>query len=136
MNAPFGDRFAAAWAQPTPEGLVALLQADVVLIQPHQPPIRGRDAALREFRRLLGWLPAFHGEVTRWSQSGDTVFIEWKMRLPLGRRTITIPAVDRFLLRGGLAAERVVYFDPMRLVAAVAAHPSLWAGYLKYRFGP
>ncbi|WP_165797479.1 nuclear transport factor 2 family protein [Solimonas fluminis] len=134
MSRPFAEQFAQAWARPTPAGLVALLQPDARLLQPHQPPIQGREAALEEFRRLLAWLPALHGEVTRWSQSGDTVFIEWRMRLPLGRRTITIPAVDRFLLRDGLGAERVVYFDPMRLVAAVLSHPPLWPGYLKYRF--
>lgn len=114
---------------------MALLHPDVVLYQPHLPPIRGREAALREFRRLLAWLPTFHGAVTRWSESGGHVFIEWKMQLPLGGRTISIPAVDRFLVRDGLGMERVVYFDQLRLIAAVAGHPRLWAGYLKYRFG-
>jgi len=134
LSRPFAEQFAQAWARPTPAGLVALLQTDVRLLQPHRPPIHGREAALVEFHRLLAWLPALHGEVTRWSQSGDTVFIEWRMRLPLGRRTIMIPAVDRFLLRDGLGAERVVYFDTVRLVAAVASHPRLWGGYLRYRF--
>lgn len=135
MSKPFAEQFAEAWARPTPDGLVALLQPDVVLIQPHLPPIRGRDAALREFRRLLAWLPSFHGEITRWSESGNYVFIEWKMLLPLGHKTLSIPAVDRFLVRDGLGAERVVYFDQLRLMRAVAGNPRLWRGYLKYRFG-
>lgn len=37
--------FTAAWATPSPERLVALLAEDVVLRQPHLPPIRGRAAA-------------------------------------------------------------------------------------------
>jgi hypothetical protein len=37
----FADKFARAWAQPTPDTLVALLHDDVVLLQPHRPPIRG-----------------------------------------------------------------------------------------------
>lgn len=135
MSLPFAEQFATAWGRPTPEGLMALLHPEVVLYQPHQPPIRGREAGLREFRRLLAWLPTFHGEVTRWSESGGYVFIEWKMLLPLGGKTISIPAVDRFLVRDGLGMERVVYFDQLRLIAAVAGNPRLWAGYLKYRFG-
>ena len=39
------------------ERLVELLHTDVVLYQPHVPAIRGRQAALQEFRRLFRRLP-------------------------------------------------------------------------------
>ncbi|GEM_PF-3428349 len=42
----FAQQFADAWATPTPEGLVALLHPDVTLLQPHLPPIHGKQAAL------------------------------------------------------------------------------------------
>jgi SnoaL-like protein len=58
MKHRFVEAFESAWSRPTPERLIALLDPDVVLLQPHLPPIRGRDAALKEFRRLLTWLPA------------------------------------------------------------------------------
>ncbi len=127
--------FTAAWAAPTPERLVALLADDIVLRQPHLPAIRGRAAALAEFRRLFRWLPGLHGEVLRGCRSGDVVFIEWRMRAPLGGALVDIPAVDRFQLRDGLAVERVVYFDQLRLIRAVLRHPGTWPGYVRYRFG-
>ena len=132
---PFAAAFAAAWSAPTPERLCALLDPDVVLLQPHRPPIRGRDAALADFRRLFAWLRGLHGEVDRASGDGDVVFIEWRMRLPVGDDVVTVRAIDRFLLRGGLGLERAVYFDQLALVRAVLAHPSLLPGWLRYRAG-
>jgi len=131
----FAEKFAAAWAKPVPEELVSLLHPDVVLLQPHRPPVRGRDAALREFHRLLRWVPGLHGVIERSSGSGDLLFIEWQMRLPVGRDTISIRAVDRFFLEDALGRERRVYFDQLQFVVAVLRHPSLWRGYLRYRFG-
>ena len=131
---PFAAKFAEAWAQPTPERLVALLCDDVTLLQPHLPPIRGKAAARAELSRLLRWLPELHGDGFRAGGEGDVVFIEWRMRRS---RTSSdfIPAVDRFLLRDGLGLERIVYFDQFRMMRMVLAHPSLWPGFLKYRFG-
>lgn len=129
----YADAFARTWARPTPDGLAALLHPDVLLLQPHRPPVRGRDAALREFRRLFTWLPGLHGAVTRAICRDDTVFIEWRMIVPTGGDPIVIGAVDRFLLRDELGIERAVYFDQLEMMRAVARHPALWRGYLRYR---
>lgn len=56
-NPSFALRFAEAWKSPTSERIVRLLQPDAVLLQLHLPAIRGKAAALREFRRLFRWLP-------------------------------------------------------------------------------
>lgn len=133
MTRGFSGRFAEAWANPTPERLVALLHPDVLLRQPHRPPVRGKPAALEEFRRLFAWLPGLHGVIDRAVDAGDIVFIEWRMQMPVGSDIISIPAVDRFRLKDGLGFERVVYFDQMALVAALARHPRLWPGYVRYR---
>lgn len=130
----FAQRFADAWAHPTPDGLVALLHDDVVLRQPHLPPIRGKAAAHREMRRLLHWLPELHGIVDRASGDDQVLYIEWRMKRSRSSHD-TIPAVDRFFLRDGLGAERVVYFDQLRLIRQVLAHPGLWPGYVRYRYG-
>lgn len=135
LDNSFAERFASVWARPTPEALAGLLQPDVVLYQPHRPPIRGRAAALAEFRKLLDWMPLFHGEDFQASGGEDVVFIEWVMTVPLPRRAVRIPAVDRFLLRDGLAQERTVYFDQMRLLTDVITRPGLWPGFIKYRWG-
>ncbi len=134
-EAAFAEQFAASWAAPTVERLAALLTDDVVLYQPHLPPLRGKAAARAEFGRLFRWLPGLHGEVHRARGDGGVVYIEWTMRFPLAGRVVHIPAVDRFYLRDGLGAERTVYFDQIPLIAAVLRHPSVWPGYARYRFG-
>jgi hypothetical protein len=131
----FARRFADAWKRPTPEKLIELLHPDVLLYQPHLPPIRGREAAKAEFERLFRWLPGLHGEVERSCGADGVVFIEWEMRFPIGREPVRIPAVDRFLLRDGLGIEREVYFDQQPLYLALLARPDAWAGFLRYRFG-
>jgi hypothetical protein len=135
MKHAFAEAFEEAWSRPTPEGLVALLHPDVVLLQPHLPPIRGKENALKEFRRLLNWLPGLYGVIERSSGTDDILFIEWQMKLSVGRKTISIRAVDRFRLDNGLGIEREVYFDQLVLIRAVVAHPGLWLGYIQYRFG-
>lgn len=127
--------FTAGWNAPTPERLAALLHEDVVLYQPNKPPIRGRAAALADFRRLFTFLPGLRGDIDRACGADGVVFIEWRMQFPIGRRGLELAAVDRFLLRDGLAIERVVYFDQLPLIAAVLSHPSLWPGFVRYRFG-
>lgn len=131
----FTSRFEEAWLAPTADGLAALLAEDVVLIQPHLPPIRGKDAARAEFARLFAWIPGTHSVVWSARESGDLAFIEHELRFPIGNDLVRLPSVDRITLRNGLVAERVVYFDQMRLILAVMRHPSLWPGYLTYRFG-
>ena len=136
MSSPeltFADQFAAGWAAPTTERLLALLTDDVVLYQPHLPPLRGKDAARAEFDKLFRFLPGLHGTVHRARGDGGVVYIEWTMRFPIGRG-VAIDAVDRFYLRDGLGAERTVYFDQVPLIAGVLRSPSAWAGYLRYRF--
>lgn len=131
----FARAFERAWAEPTPERLVALLHPEVTLHQPTAPPIRGREAALADFRRLFRWLPGLHGVVERSSSDGDQVFIEHRLRAPIGRGGFELPAVDRFVLRDGLAIERIVYFDRVPFVLAVLGSPRHVPGFLRYRFG-
>lgn len=131
----FAQKFAEAWRKPSPENLVALLHPEVTLYQPHLPPIHGKAAAFREFRRLLRWLPALRGEVDQFRGSDGVVFIEWRIIYPIGKEGFTVQAVDRLTLQEGLAIERAVYMDVRRLMLLIIFHPYLWPGYLRYRFG-
>ena len=135
MDMRFADRFAQAWSQPTPEKLAALLHPEVLLRQPHRPPVRGRQAAIEDFRRLFAWLPALHGEVDRAAEEDGWVFIEWRMKATVGREVLVIPAVDRFRVENGVGIERVVYFDQLALAATLVRHPGLWPGYVRYLAG-
>jgi SnoaL-like domain len=131
----FAERFAEVWKNPSVEQLVALLHPDVTLYQPHLPVMHGRGAARDEFQRLLHWLPGFHGDVERYCGSAGVVFIEWRMVFPIGKKGVSIGAVDRFVLEDGLAIERVVYFNQLPLVITILRHPGVWPGFRKYRFG-
>lgn len=131
----FHERFAQAWADPGPESLVALLHEDVVLRQPHLPAIHGRAAAHAEFQRLFRWLPGLRSEVACAREDAAVCFIEHALVIPVGARELRLPCVDRFLLHEGLARERMVYFDVLRLARLVLCHPRLWPGLLRYRAG-
>lgn len=135
MSDSFTARFTRAWAEPTAEGLVALLHENVVLRQPHLPPIHGKQAAHAEFTRLFAWLPGTYSEVTHAQETRDSAWIEHVLHLPAGNGFIRLPTVDRFQLRDGLGLERVAYFDQARLMVGVLRHPGLWPGYLRYRWG-
>lgn len=131
----FARRFAEAFKRPSPERLIQLLHPDVVQYQPHTPPIRGREAAFREFDRLFRWLPDIRGEVQRFYSRDGMLFIEWKMRLPIGKKGLFIGVVDRFRLRDGLGIERAISFSRTRLMRSLIFHPRLWLGYIKYQLG-
>ena len=132
----YAQAFEAAWAAPTTERLLALLHDDVVLRQPHMPPIRGKAAARAEFDRLFRWLPGTHGVVDRSISAPGWTMIEWRLTFPLGGSGgTTVPIVDRFAIRDGLGVERVAYFDQTPLLTAVLARPWLVPGFLRYRLG-
>ena len=129
------EAFETAWAAPTAERLVALLHEDVVLLQPQLPPIRGKAAALAEFRRLFRWLPGTSGVVDRTISAPGIAMIEWRLTFPIGRGGTTIPIVDRLLVRDRLIVERAAYFDQTPILLAVGVRPWLLAGFARYRFG-
>ena len=124
--AVFVDRFAAAWSTCDPERLLELLTDDVVLRQPGLPDTQGKAAARDAFSRLFRAFPDLHAIVHRWAANGDVVFIEFTLATTFGGRELSWPAVDRFLLRDGLAAERVNYFDARRFLIEILKRPRGW----------
>ncbi len=125
--------FAAAWSRPSVDGFIAMLAPEVRLLQPVTPPVIGREAARREFARLLRWLPDLHGTIDEWAVAGETVLIAWRLHFTLGRRPFELRLVDRLVARDGLIVEREAYFDSLRFLLATLARPSAWSGYLRYR---
>ena len=135
-SADFVGRFAEAWAEPTPERLLALLHPDVRLVAPLMATTVGHEEARREFSRLLELVPDVHGTVERWAGEGELVFIEFVLAGTLGRRPIDWRLVDRFRLEGGLGIERISYFDPLPLMVAIARTPSAWGRLWRSGLGP
>jgi ketosteroid isomerase-like protein len=124
--AEFVDRFAAAWGQSDVEMLLALLTDDIVLRQPALPDTYGKPAAREAFTRLFRAFPGLHATVHRWAARGDVVFIEFTLAADFGGSELSWPAVDRFFMRDGLAAERVNYFDSRRFLIEILKRPRGW----------
>ena len=122
--AEFVERFAVAWADPSPERLLELAHPGVVLVQPAMRRIEGREQARRSWTELFALWPDLRAEVDRWSATGDYVFIDFRLRATVARRPFEWPAVDRILLEDGLVRERVSYFDPLPLMLESLKRPS------------
>lgn len=134
--AEFVRQFDKAWSTSSVDALMALLTDDVVLIQPGVPSTAGKAAARREFSRLLRMIPDLHVSVHRWAARDETVFIEFSLVGTFGDRELSWPAVDCFLLRGGLAAERISYFDSTPLFLQILKRPRGWRRLISSGFRP
>jgi ketosteroid isomerase-like protein len=99
------------------------MHTDTVLIQPIAPPARGPGALQELFGPLFKAVPDLQGELKRWGETADGVFIELTLRGHLGRRPVEWTVVDRIILEDGLIRERRSYFDPAPLLKAVALRP-------------
>jgi ketosteroid isomerase-like protein len=132
----FVERFADAWRKSDVESLLALLTEDIVLRQPMLPTTTGKAAARAAFTRLFVAFPGLTATVHRWAAEEDELFIEFTLSCDFGGRKLSWPAVDRFLLRDGLAAERVNYFDSMPLLFKILVRPRGWRGLARARMVP
>lgn len=122
----FVERFAERWANPSLDGFCQILHPDIRLVQPLAPTIRGHAAFREQFGRLFELIPDLHGEVTGHSAEGDVVHIDMTLRGTLGGKPVEWDLCDRITLADGLATERVSYFDPLPLLAAIATRPRAW----------
>ena len=109
-----------------------LLDPDVRLVQPQIPTAVGKRAFRELFARpVFTLIPDLHAEVHEWAVRGDTAFVEFTLRGTLGGRPIEWRAVDRLSLRNGLMVERRSFFDPARLLVAVATRPRAWPSFVR-----
>ena len=100
-----------------------LLSPAVVLVSPMMPSTSTIDDARTGWANLLAVIPDLSNEVHRWGASDDGVFIEFTLSGTVGGERISWQVVDRFILgEDGLATERVAYYDPAPVAAALARH--------------
>jgi ketosteroid isomerase-like protein len=131
------DGFAAGWRAPSgPDAFAAhfreLLAPDVRLTQPQIPTTVGFRAFEERFvKPVFELIPDLHGDVERWAARADVLYIELTLRGTLAGRPLSWRACDRVTLRDGMAVERESYFDPGRLMAAVATTPRAWPRFLR-----
>ena len=117
----FAERWLPAWTGNDPERLVSFYSPDVYYSDPALPlGVRGRDALLAYFRKLLARNPNWV-----WTHRGslpleDGFLNEWHASIPAGNTVLEIDGVCRVQLRGGLIHRNQVYFDRSALLAALA----------------
>ena len=131
---PFIQSFREVWANPTLDDLMAPLREDVTLIQPLAPPLHGKKAARKAFRKILTRFPGMQGDVHGGLGSGDLIFIDWTMIVPIGRSEQRLPVIDKVILEDGLVKERIAYFDPSPLFGPIARSPKTLGRHLLAAF--
>ncbi len=124
--AGFVAKFERYWSAPTAEAMATLLTEDVLLIQPLSPATRGLSAAQARFAAIFRWIPDMHAKVDDWCARDAHLYIAFRLSGTFGGGFVEWPAVDRIVLRGDYACERVSYFDPSPIVRTVALRPAAW----------
>lgn len=120
----FVKQFRAVWAAPTVEHLDALTHPDVCYNQPLLPDVIGRERASQYWRRMFTLVPDLHLDVVNWAVSADNaVYIEFLIKGTLGRRSLSLPAVDRYELDDiGRVRRRILYCDFLPIAGLCCDH--------------
>lgn len=114
----FAERWLPAWTGNDPARLVSFYSPDAVYSDPAIPGgIRGRDALLAYFTRLLARNPDWVWEHRGSIPMQDGFLNLWRAAIPLeGRRTVEIEGACTVQLRDdGLIYANHVFFDRSKL---------------------
>jgi hypothetical protein len=117
----FASRWLPAWTGNRPELLASFYSDDAFYLDPAKPDgVRGKEALLAYFRRLLAYNPNWV-----WTQR-DAIPMEsgfvnlWRAEIPVGEQTLVCDGVCLVFLRDGLICRNEVYFDRAELLARLA----------------
>jgi hypothetical protein len=106
--------FAAFWADPKPENVVADAFIDDVVGYWPDTTLYGVDDYTRRLKDLLALLPDLRLEVAEHADNGDHIFVRWIMRATGRRGAFELHGVDRIKTSYGLIAENLIVFDTRR----------------------
>jgi SnoaL-like polyketide cyclase len=111
------DTWKAAWANPSPERVMAriplIATADIAGYWPRTTrPVRGHKEYAQRIVDLLTFIPDFRAELKEHAVNGDVMFVRWVAMgtAPNGRRFEAIGA-DRLLVPNGYVSETLVLSD-------------------------
>jgi hypothetical protein len=124
----FVEGFTSHWSDPSPTGFSELFTPEIRLVAPLLPVTNGIPATERAFARILRVFKGLRGQVHDWAPHAEGVFIDFTLSATLGGRPVGWRGIDRFLLRGGQAVERVHYFDTRPLKQQTLRLPRAWPG--------
>jgi hypothetical protein len=118
----FAEKWLPAWTGNRPELLASFYAPDTVYSDPAIPKgVRGREALLAYFERLLARNPEWV-----WTHRGsipmeDGFLNLWHASIPLGDRTLEVEGVCTVQLRDGLIYANHVFFDRSSLLNALSS---------------
>lgn len=118
--AEFADRWLPAWTGNRPALLASFYTDDAFYADPGvRAGVRGQDALLRYFTKLLGRYPDWV-----WTHRGslplaDGFLNRWHAAIPVGSEVIEVDGVCTVQLRDGRIYSNEVFFDRSELLAAV-----------------
>jgi len=113
----FASRWLPAWTGNNPERLAAFYSDDVVYLDPTVPQgLKGNDALLKYFRKLLALNPDWVWTQIEPIPMEDGFLNKWHAKIPVGPKTIECIGVCFVLFDNkGLIRRNEVYFDCTQL---------------------
>jgi hypothetical protein len=117
----FADPWLRAWTGNNPEYLASFYTEDAFYSDPAIPGgLRGREALLAYFRKLLGrnpnWVWTHRGSIPL-----DRGFLnKWHASIPVGNRKVEVDGVCTVQIWEGRIFSNEVYFDRTELLSALA----------------
>ena len=95
--------------------------------------VHGADAMADYFRTLFAALPDFHMEIVAIAETGDDVFVHWRLTgthtgvpfegIEATGRAVAIDGMDHFVIRDGTIATNFVVFDQMQFARQIGLLP-------------
>jgi steroid delta-isomerase-like uncharacterized protein len=96
--------------------------------------VHGSDAMADYFTTLFAALPDFHMEIVAVAETGDDVFVHWRLTathtgapfegLDATGRPVAIDGMDHFVIRDGKIATNFVVFDQMQFARQIGLLPA------------
>lgn len=119
----FASRWLPAWSGNDPERLAAFYSEDAVYLDPTIPQgVKGREALLTYFRKLLAHNPDWVWTQLEPIPLEDGFLNKWLAKIPVGERVVQCVGVCFVQFDGqGLIRRNEVYFDCTELNARWAA---------------
>lgn len=119
----FAEIWLPAWSGNNPEYLTSFYSEDAFYLDPACPDgIRGRDALLAYFRRLLAANPNWVWTQIEGIPLEDGFLNKWLAKIPVGQVILDVVGVCFVKLdASGKICRNEVYFDRFRLLAEIAS---------------
>jgi hypothetical protein len=113
----FVTRWASVYEDLKLERIPDLFEPEATIRQPTTRGAISPREAPECLASLKALVPDARLEATRWSETENGVFIEWRLTGTLADRAFELFGVDRYVLRGDRATEGCAYFDTYELWA-------------------